>query len=110
LPDLKLKLDRLFSDAADCQLIGDLASDPAKRAEYRRRAELFRALAEQVRTQITARPRSDIEFLAQQALRCRRLAATISDDAMQADLMTLAQELENKANQERGAASKPGKN
>jgi hypothetical protein len=106
MPDLKLKLDQLFADAAECQLIGDLATDPTKRAEYRQRAEQFRELAEKVRMQVPERPRSDVEFLVEQALRCRRLAATIADEGMQADLVALAQELETKANQEsRGGSS-----
>ncbi|MDQ8730518.1 hypothetical protein [Bradyrhizobium sp. LHD-71] len=63
MPDLKNKLDKLLSEAAECQMIGSLAADAAKRAAYRERADQFRDLAEQVRTQISARPRRNIEFL-----------------------------------------------
>ena len=103
MPDLKDKLDRLLADAADCELIGRLAADAVKRNEFRQRAEKFRALAEEVRAQVTARPRSDIEFLLQQAERCRGLASGLADENMKADLTALASELESKANQERDA-------
>lgn len=102
MPDLKLKLEKLLADAADCQMLGSLATDPQKRTEYRQRAEQFRMVAEQVRAQVTQRPRSDIEFLLEQAARCRSLAASLADEAMNADLLALASELELKARQERG--------
>jgi hypothetical protein len=102
MPDLKIKLDNLLADAADCQLIGNLAIDPAKREEYRRRAEEFRALAERVRTQISERLRTDIEFLLEQAARCRSLADTVADTSMKDDLLKLSAELEQTAKRQRG--------
>jgi hypothetical protein len=102
MPDLKNKLDKLLSDAADCQMIGSLAADPNTRADYRRRAEEFRALAEQLRSQLIERPRSDSEFLLQQALRCRRLAETLADAALKTDVLDLAAELERTAKRVRG--------
>jgi hypothetical protein len=102
MPDLKLKLDTLLSHAADCQMLGSLSTDAETRAQYRERAEQLRTLAEQVRKQITAKPRSDFEFLFEQAARCRGLAAGMDDDAMKADLMTLAADLEQSAKTGRG--------
>jgi hypothetical protein len=102
MPDLKLKLDALLSHAADCQMLGALSTDAETRAERHERAEQFRALAEQVRKQITAKSRSDFEFLFEQAARCRGLAAGVDDDAMKTDLMTLAEDLERTAKTGRG--------
>ena len=104
MPDLKLKLDRLFVDAADCEMVGRLAADPDKRAQYRRKAEELRAVAERVRSQIASRPRSDTDFLLQQAQRCRGLSVTLADDALKADLLTLAEELEQTAKRARGVS------
>jgi hypothetical protein len=102
MPDLKLKLEKLFADAADCQLLGGLSADPTKRAEYHRRADEFRELALRVRRQIGERPRSDIGFLLEQARLCRALAMSTRDDDMQQDLLALAQELEQTARQGAG--------
>jgi hypothetical protein len=102
MPDFKIKLDKLLTEAAECQLIGNLAADPTKRTEYRRRADEFRALAERVRAQISERPRTDIEFLIEQAARCRALATTLADAAMKEDLLKLAAELDQTATRERG--------
>jgi hypothetical protein len=102
LPDLKFKLDTLLSHAADCQMLGSLSTGAETRAQYRERAEQFRTLAEQVRKQITARRRGDFEFLFEQAARCRGLAAGVDDDAMKAELMALASELEQTARTGRG--------
>jgi hypothetical protein len=104
MPDLKLKLEMLLEGAADCEMIGNLAADADKRATYRQRARDMRELAERVRTQIATRPRNDREFLTQQALQCRSLAATLADDALQADLLALADDLELTARRELGAA------
>jgi hypothetical protein len=79
MADLKIKLDNLLSHAADCQMIGNSATDPETRDEYRERTEQFRVLAEQVRAQISERPRTDTEFLLEQAVRCRGLAAGLAD-------------------------------
>jgi hypothetical protein len=102
MPDLKIKLDTLLSHAADCQMLGSLSTDAETRAQYGERAEQFRTLAEQVQKQITAKPRSDFEFLLQQAARCRGLAAGVEDDAVRADLMALAADLEQTAKTGRG--------
>jgi hypothetical protein len=102
MPDLKVKLDTLLSHAADCQMLGSLSTDAETRAQYRERAAQFRALAEEVRKQIATKARSDYEFLIEQAARCRGLAAGVDDDAMKADLMTLAADLEQTAKTGRG--------
>ena len=94
MPDLKLKLEQLFTDAADCEMVGRLAVDPQKRTQYRQRAEELRAVADRVRAQISARPRSDVDFLLAQAQRCRNLSIDLADDALKAHLLTLADELE----------------
>ncbi len=97
-----MKLETLIAGAAECEMIGNLAADPAKRATYRQRAMDMRELAERVRTQVGARPRNDFEFLWQQALRCRSLADAVADDELKANLLTLADELEQTARRERG--------
>lgn len=102
MPDLKPRLEDLLMGAAECEMVGNLATDPARRAEYRQKAEKLHALAERVRSQVVERPRSDGEFLRQQALRCRTLAATLTDDALKVDLLSLATELEQTAHRDGG--------
>ena len=97
MPDLKKKVEVLVKDAADCQLIGSLAADPETRATYRKHAEEIRRLAGEV----TARPDTDLEFLVQQAHRCRALAAELADETMEHDLLALASDLEQTARQQR---------
>jgi hypothetical protein len=97
MADLKIKLDNLLSHAADCQMIGSLATDAETRAQYRERADQFRVLAEQVRAQLSERPRTDIELLTAQAARCRGLASGLDDDALKDDLLALAADLEETA-------------
>jgi predicted lipoprotein len=104
MPDLKMKLETLIAGAAECEMIGNLAADPAKRAEFRRRAQDMRELAERVRTQVADRPRSDLEFLTQQAQRCRSLADTIADESLKTNLEALADELEQTATRARGVS------
>lgn len=82
-------------------MIGGSATDAEMLTQYRERTEQFRVLAEQVRAQISERPRTDTEFLLEQALRCRGLAAGIDDSAMKADLLALAADLEQTAKRER---------
>ena len=104
MPDLKLKLEQLFADAADCEMVGRLAADADKRVQYRQKAEELRALAERVRTQISQRPRNDTDFLLQQAQRCRSLSVALADDALKSNLLALAAELEQTAQRERGVS------
>lgn len=57
MQDLKDRLDKLLADAADCELIGNLAHDISKRATFRRLAEQFHAMADEVRAEIAQRER-----------------------------------------------------
>jgi hypothetical protein len=52
--DLQAKLERLVAEAHDCDLIGNLATDQAKRATFRRMAAQFREMAEQLKADIAA--------------------------------------------------------
>jgi hypothetical protein len=104
MPDLKMKLETLIAGAAECEMIGNLAADPSKRAEFRQRARAMRELAERVRTQVADRPRTDLEFLTQQAQRCRGLAATVADSELQTNMLALAIELEQTALRARGVS------
>ncbi len=55
MKDLQTKLEKLLSDAQDCDLIGNLATDQAKRATFRRMAAQFREMAEELKADIGAR-------------------------------------------------------
>jgi hypothetical protein len=55
MQDLKDRLEKVLVDAADCDLIGSLATDVAKRAMFRRLAEQFRAMAEDLKAEIAKR-------------------------------------------------------
>ena len=53
--DLKVHLDKLRADAAECALIRDLATDPQKRELFTRLAEHLSVLAQEVEAAIAAR-------------------------------------------------------
>jgi hypothetical protein len=55
MKDLRAKLEQLLAEAHDCDLIGNLATDQAKRATFRRMAVQFREMAEQLKADIAAR-------------------------------------------------------
>ena len=55
MKDLEAKLDQLLAEAHDCDLIGNLATDTAKRATFRRMAAQFREMAEELKADIAAR-------------------------------------------------------
>ena len=55
MKDLQTKLEQLLAEAHDCDLIGNLATDQAKRATFRRMAAQFRKMAEELRADIAAR-------------------------------------------------------
>jgi hypothetical protein len=55
MEELKARLEKLLADAEDCELISRLADDIAKRATFRRLAEQFRAMAEEVKATIAQR-------------------------------------------------------
>ena len=48
MQDMKAHLEKLRTDAAECALIRDLASDPEKRALFTRLAEHLGTLASEV--------------------------------------------------------------
>jgi len=52
--DMQARLTKLLDDANDCDLIGNLATDPSKRATFRRLAHEFREMAAQLRADIAA--------------------------------------------------------
>ena len=54
MKDMQAKLTKLLDDANDCDLIGSLATDQAKRATFRRMAEEFRDMAARLRADIAA--------------------------------------------------------
>ena len=54
MKDMQAKLTKLLDDANDCDLIGNLATDPRKRATFRRMAHQLRAMAAELRAEIVA--------------------------------------------------------
>jgi hypothetical protein len=55
MKDLQAKLEQILTEAHDCDLIGNLATDQAKRATFRRMAAQFREMAEELKADIAAR-------------------------------------------------------
>lgn len=53
MTDLRAQLQQALSEAAECRLIGDLATDKGKRRTYERLAELYGALAVEL-TEVTS--------------------------------------------------------
>jgi hypothetical protein len=53
--DMRKHLEKLRADAAECALIRDLATDPAKRELFTRLAEHLSTLAREVEVAIAAR-------------------------------------------------------
>jgi hypothetical protein len=47
MADIRTSLEQLRAKAADCELLGSLATDPAVREESRRRAAEYRRLIEE---------------------------------------------------------------
>ena len=54
MKDLQAKLEQLLAEAQDCDLIGNLATDQAKRTTFRRMAAQFREMAEELKADIAA--------------------------------------------------------
>ena len=48
MQDMRTRLEKLRTDAAECQLISDLATDPVKRELFAKLAEHHRTLALEV--------------------------------------------------------------
>jgi hypothetical protein len=57
--DMRKHLEKLRADAAECALIRDLATDPAKRELFTRLAEHLSTLAREVEAAIAAKPDDD---------------------------------------------------
>ena len=55
MKDMKQHLDKMLEQAAECELIRDLATDPEKRELFDRLARHHRELARQIESAITAR-------------------------------------------------------
>jgi hypothetical protein len=55
MQDMKAHLEKLRADAAECALIRDLASDPAKRELFTRLAEHLSVLAREVEATIAGK-------------------------------------------------------
>jgi hypothetical protein len=55
MKDYQAQLEKLRTDAAECALIRDLATDPAKRELFDRLAVHLKALADQVEMAMLAR-------------------------------------------------------
>ena len=52
MQDLQARLEKLETDAADCELIGSLANDAHKRATFRRLAQDYTEMAARIRAEI----------------------------------------------------------
>ena len=50
--DLKAKLEALLTEAAECELIANLATDPVKRAAFERMAHQYRAMLDDLKADI----------------------------------------------------------
>jgi hypothetical protein len=104
------RIRRLLSDAAECDLIGNLATDGARRTTFRRLAQEFRQIAEELKRDIdrrkagpdqrSFRDMSDREFLLYQAREFRGLAAGTTEESIRSELLRLALDLEAKADAE----------
>ncbi len=55
MQDMKTHLEKLRSDAAECALIRNLATDPAKRELFTRLADHLNTLAGEIETAIAAK-------------------------------------------------------
>ena len=55
MQDMQATLEKLLTDAEDCELISKLATDLGKRATYGKLAAQFRAMAEELQAEIRKR-------------------------------------------------------
>ena len=55
MQDLREKLEKLLTEAEDCQLIGRLATDPKKRELFERLATDLRQMARDIEAMIAGR-------------------------------------------------------
>jgi len=54
MSDLRAKIEQLREKAADCELLGNLATDPDVREESRRQAEEYRRMIEEAEALLKA--------------------------------------------------------
>jgi hypothetical protein len=101
--DFKDRIDKLLLDAADCELIGSLATEPKKRASFRHLAGQFRTIAVRLKSEMDGSappsPESDREFLLSHAKEFRDLAGICNEEAIRSGLMRMAAEFEQLAQQ-----------
>jgi hypothetical protein len=57
MQDLSAQREKFLTDAADCELIGNLASDAAKRETFRHLAKQLRQMADDIAVEMVARER-----------------------------------------------------
>lgn len=100
--DLKSRLEKFVAEAAECDLIGQLSTDDAKRLAFRQRAAELKRIAEAVKAGIVEQRSSDARFLQAKAAECRALAATLTDADIRTQLVALAAEMEKRAAEEQG--------
>jgi hypothetical protein len=94
MEDLKAQRDRLLTNAADCELIANLATDRNKR-------ETFRTLATDLRAGWRSYGTGDRvmiakDYFARQATTLMRMAKSVKDPQAQAALATKAADLRSK--------------
>ncbi len=58
MEELKAKLEKLMADAAECDLIANLASEDDKRRTFRDLAAQYRVMADAIRKTIADRARA----------------------------------------------------
>jgi len=102
--DFKARIDKLLVDAAECELIGDLATQPNKRASFRRLAEQFRTIAVRLKAEMDgSKPipqESERAFLLRNARDFRDLAAMSKEENIRHRLLGMAAEFEQLAEEE----------
>jgi len=59
MQDLKLKLEKLLAEATDCDMIGNLATEKAKRDLFRKLASDLRMMAQDIQALIVVREKMD---------------------------------------------------
>jgi len=59
MQDVKARYEKLITDAADCELIANLATDPAKREAFQQLARQARRMADEFAAEIAAREGRD---------------------------------------------------
>jgi hypothetical protein len=55
MQDLKTRYEKVLADAAECELIRDLATDTAKREMFGSLAQQYRQMAEALKREISSR-------------------------------------------------------